>query len=53
MSARTILSLSRGKRPEKLSVWSVLKPRRFDVRLATTLLDAANSSDRDQFAIGA
>jgi predicted dehydrogenase/nucleoside-diphosphate-sugar epimerase len=53
MLARTILSLSGGKRPEKLSVWSVLKPRRFDVRLATTLLDAATSHDADRLAIGA
>jgi predicted dehydrogenase/nucleoside-diphosphate-sugar epimerase len=52
-SARTILSLGRGKWPEKFSVWSVLKPRRFDARLATTLLDATTSSDADRLAIGA
>jgi nucleoside-diphosphate-sugar epimerase len=52
-TARTLVSLSRGQRPEKFSPWSVLKPRRYDSRLATTLLDAAASSDADQVAIGA
>lgn len=53
MTARTIVSLGYGQRPEKLSVWSVLRPRRFDSRLAAVVLDAANLNDTDQVAIGA
>ena len=48
MTARTIVSLGYGQRPEKLSVWSVLRPRRFDSRLAAVVLDAANLNDTDQ-----
>ncbi|MFL6280847.1 MAG: Gfo/Idh/MocA family oxidoreductase [Vicinamibacterales bacterium] len=52
-SARTLASVSRGQWPEKFSPWAVLKPRRFDPRRATTLLDAASSSDADRIALGA
>jgi len=52
-TARTMMSLGRRTWPDKLAVWSVLKPRRFDSRLAATVLDAATSSDADHVAIGA
>ena len=52
-TARTMISLGRGKRPDKLAVWSVLKPRRFNSRVAATVLEAATSSDDDHVAIGA
>ena len=52
-AARTIVSLGRGHWPEKLSVWSVLRPRRFDSRLSAVVLEAATSSDADDVAIGA
>jgi len=52
-TARTAISLGRGSWPDTLAVWSVLKPRRFDSRVAATVLDAASSSDADHVAIGA
>jgi predicted dehydrogenase/nucleoside-diphosphate-sugar epimerase len=52
-AARAIVSLGHGQWPEKLSVWSVLRPRRFDSRLSAVVLDAATSSDADEVAIGA
>jgi predicted dehydrogenase/nucleoside-diphosphate-sugar epimerase len=38
MTARTAASLARGRLPEKLDAWSILRPRRYDVRLSSTLL---------------
>ena len=37
-SARTLLSLSQGRWPERLSAWSILRPRRYDARLASATL---------------
>jgi predicted dehydrogenase/nucleoside-diphosphate-sugar epimerase len=42
-AARAALSLGRGRRPERLAAWSVLKPRRYDARLATAVLERAGS----------
>jgi hypothetical protein len=41
MAARTVLSLGRGRLPEKLAVWSILRPRRYDARVAAAVLEAA------------
>ncbi|MCC7416170.1 MAG: Gfo/Idh/MocA family oxidoreductase [Acidobacteria bacterium] len=38
---RTAMALARGKLPERLDVWSVLRPRRYDDRTAIALLAAA------------
>jgi predicted dehydrogenase/nucleoside-diphosphate-sugar epimerase len=40
-TARTLVSLAQGRLPERLAVWSILRPRRFDTRVSETLLDAA------------
>jgi predicted dehydrogenase/nucleoside-diphosphate-sugar epimerase len=39
-SVRTALAIAGGRLPERLAVWSILRPRRYDPRLATKLLDA-------------
>ena len=52
-TARTLLSVARGRLPERLAVWSILRPRRFDARLATILLDAASRDKNEPVAIGA
>jgi hypothetical protein len=39
--ARTALSLARGRRPERLAAWSVLRPRRYDSRLSSAVLEAS------------
>jgi len=52
-TARTMMSLGHGRWPDRLAVWSVLKPRRFDSRVAATVLDRAAASDADHVAIGA
>jgi predicted dehydrogenase/nucleoside-diphosphate-sugar epimerase len=44
--ARAAISLGRGRWPEALAVWSILRPRRFDTRLATGMLEAADASAR-------
>jgi predicted dehydrogenase/nucleoside-diphosphate-sugar epimerase len=44
MAARTLFSLARGRRPERLAAWSILRPRRYDARLATELLAAAQDT---------
>ena len=41
-TARTLLSLARGQWPERLAAWSVLRPRRYDTRLAAAALGVAN-----------
>jgi len=48
-----MMSLGHGRWPDRLAVWSVLKPRRFDSRVAATVLDRAAASDADHVAIGA
>jgi predicted dehydrogenase/nucleoside-diphosphate-sugar epimerase len=44
MTARTVLSLARGRRPERLAAWSILRPRRYDARLAAELLAATRGA---------
>jgi hypothetical protein len=39
--ARTAFSLARGRRPERLAAWSVLRPRRYDSRLSSAVLEAS------------
>jgi len=39
-AARAALALSRGRRPERMRTWSILRPRRYDARLASALLGA-------------
>jgi predicted dehydrogenase/nucleoside-diphosphate-sugar epimerase len=41
VTARTLLSLVRGRFPQKLAAWSILRPRHYDARVAATVLDAA------------
>jgi hypothetical protein len=43
-AARTAISLGRGRWPEALAVWSILRPRRYDTRLAAEMLDASRAS---------
>ena len=45
ITARTVLSLLNGRWPERLAAWSILRPRRFDSRLAADLLRAADPDD--------
>ena len=40
VGARAALSLLRGRLPSRLSAWSILRPRRYDDRIATKVLDA-------------
>jgi predicted dehydrogenase/nucleoside-diphosphate-sugar epimerase len=40
-TARWLLSLMRGRLPERLAVWSILRPRRYDTTLSKSVLDAA------------
>lgn len=42
VTARAALALSRGRVPERLAAWSILRPRHFDGRVAATLLRAAH-----------
>jgi len=42
--ARTLLSLARGRWPERLAAWSVLRPRRYDTRLAAAALGVATEA---------
>ena len=42
--ARTLLSFARRRWPERLSAWSVLRPRRYDTRLAATTLGVATQA---------
>jgi nucleoside-diphosphate-sugar epimerase len=45
-AARTLLSLSSGRWPERLSAWAVLKPRRYRTGLAASMLGAAHPARR-------
>ncbi len=40
-AARTMLSHVKGKRPEPLAAWSILRPRRYDTRVAAAALGTA------------
>jgi hypothetical protein len=42
-SVRALLSLARGQWPQRLAAWSVLKPRRYDTRLAAAALGVATA----------
>lgn len=43
-TARLFGSIVHGRLPERLAVWSVLRPRRYDLRLSKALLDAARET---------
>jgi predicted dehydrogenase/nucleoside-diphosphate-sugar epimerase len=43
-TARTMLSLARGRWPERLAAWSVLRPRRYHTRLAASMLGVAKQN---------
>jgi hypothetical protein len=45
-AARAANSLCRGRRPDGLAVWSILRPRRYDTRLAAEMLEAAREDAR-------
>jgi predicted dehydrogenase/nucleoside-diphosphate-sugar epimerase len=45
-AARVAGSLCRGRWPDGLAVWSVLRSRRYDTRLAAQMLEAAWEDDR-------
>ena len=45
-AARAASSLCRGRRPDGLAVWSILRPRRYETRLAAELLEAAREDAR-------
>jgi nucleoside-diphosphate-sugar epimerase len=45
-AARMAFGLARGSRPERLDAWSVLRPRRFDTRVADTLAQDATARPR-------
>jgi transposase len=44
-TARTMLSLARGRWPERLAAWSVLRPRRYHTRVAASMLGVAKQND--------
>jgi nucleoside-diphosphate-sugar epimerase len=48
--ARALLSLARGSLPERLAVWSVLRPRHFDSRVSAGVLGAAAAHVTDRVA---
>jgi predicted dehydrogenase/nucleoside-diphosphate-sugar epimerase len=43
-TARTMLSVARGRWPERLAAWSVLRPRRYHTRLAASMLGVAKQN---------
>jgi hypothetical protein len=45
-AARTLLSLGRGRLPDRLAAWSILRPRRYDTRVAAALFAAARQDAR-------
>ena len=40
MTARTVLSAAHGRLPVRLAAWSILRPRRYDARVAARVFDA-------------
>jgi predicted dehydrogenase/nucleoside-diphosphate-sugar epimerase len=40
ISARALMSALRGRRPSRFAAWSILRPRRYDDRIATKVLAA-------------
>lgn len=51
--ARTAIGLSRGRLPERLAAWSVLRPRRYDPRLAASVLESARTDVPDRVPVHA
>lgn len=51
-TARALLALSRGRWPERLAAWSVLRPRRYESGLAASMLGVARADDRVPRAAG-
>jgi nucleoside-diphosphate-sugar epimerase len=45
-AARTLLSLSRGRWPDRLAAWSVLRPRHYDSRLAVSTFELTRPDAR-------
>ena len=45
-AARAGLSLCRGRWPDALAAWSILRPRRYDTRLAAEILEAGRDDAR-------
>jgi predicted dehydrogenase/nucleoside-diphosphate-sugar epimerase len=45
-TVRILFSLMRGRWPERLAAWSILRPRRYDARLAGKLLTATQDARR-------
>jgi nucleoside-diphosphate-sugar epimerase len=43
-TARCVLSVARGRWPERLAAWSILRPRRYDTRQADMLLAEARNA---------
>jgi len=50
MTARKLFAMLRGQRAEPLAAWSILRPRRYDARVATELLGAARDERQVQTA---
>jgi predicted dehydrogenase/nucleoside-diphosphate-sugar epimerase len=46
IAARIVLSLARGRLPARLAAWSILRPRRYDSRLAAAVFEAARQGTR-------
>lgn len=44
-TARVMLSLTRGRWPERLAAWSVLRPRRYHTRVAASMLGVVKQND--------
>lgn len=50
-AARVTLALAEGRWPERCASWAILRPRRYDSRLASVMLDAARrAAPAPQFA---
>lgn len=45
-AARALLSLGRGRLPDRLAAWSILRPRRYDTRLAAAISEVARQDAR-------
>jgi hypothetical protein len=51
VTARTVLSVARGRLPEKLAAWSILRPRHYDARVAATVLEAAQPREQGRVVL--
>jgi len=43
-AVRAAASVCRGRRPERLAAWSILRPRRYDARLSSAMLEATRQN---------